>query len=208
VVRCAVGEEFFAAAEPIAPGSQTLLCVGRLAPQKGQHVLLEALARLRVEGVSARLILAGDGELRSALEQAIVDCDLAGQVTITGWVDEDEVRRLLRGARTLVLPSFAEGLPVVIMEALAMQRPVVATWVAGVPELVIPGANGWLVPAGNVDELAAAIRAALAEPPQRLDSMGRSGANRVRERHDSRTEAAVLAALLAGTRAAAGRSDH
>ena len=204
VVHCAVAPEFFERAAPIPAASRTLLSVGRLSAQKGQLVLLDALARLLAEGVDVRLVLAGDGEMRGELERAIRTRRLEGHVTITGWVDEPEVRRLLVAARALVQPSFAEGLPVVLMEALAMRRPVIATQVAGVPELVIPGQNGWLVPAGNVDELAAAMRAALAASRERLDGMGRAGARRVRQRHDAGTEAGRLEGLL--RESAAGRA--
>src|SRR5262249_58911724 len=93
----------------------------------------------------------------------------------------------------------AEGLPVVLMEALAMRRPVIATYVAGAPELVIPGENGWLVPAGNVEELVAAMAAALRESGERLDRLGCAGALRVRARHDAATEAGGLATPLRPT---------
>ena len=96
----------------------------------------------------------------------------------------------------MVLPSFAEGLPVVLMEALALGRPVVTTFVAGIPELVEAGWSGWLVPAGSVDELTDALRQALETPVDRLEAMGRIGAERAAARHDARTEAAKLAALF------------
>ncbi len=117
---------------------------------------------------------------------------------ITGWVDGQKVRDEIRGARALILPSFAEGLPVAIIEALALSRPVVSTFVAGIPELVEDGKTGWLVPAGSVSELAAAMRAAMRASPSRIREMGAAGRARVRAQHDVRESARLLAALLAG----------
>src|SRR5262249_36848086 len=97
------------------------------------------------------------------------------------------------------LPSFAEGLPVVLMEALALGRPVVTTYIAGIPELVRPGREGWLVPAGSVEELAAAMREVLSAPAERLTEMGRSGAEWAAQRHDAGAEAKKLAGLLKST---------
>jgi glycosyltransferase involved in cell wall biosynthesis len=105
----------------------------------------------------------------------------------------------LLAARALVLPSFAEGLPVVLMEALAMARPVITTQVAGIPELVRDGDCGWLVPAGDVAALAAAMTDCLARDDEALLRMGRHGRARVLERHDIRAEAGKLRALFAGS---------
>jgi len=203
IVRCTVGAEFFAALPP-APDSQTLLCVGRLTAQKGQFVLLEALKRLTGEGVQAKLVLAGDGELRHQLETRIRELNLEGQVKITGWIDEKTVRNYLSDARVLVQPSFAEGLPVVIMESLAMERPVISTFVAGIPELVRPEVTGWLVPAGNLDELVMAIRTALAASPEHLRRLGHAGRQIVRERHYTVTEVDKLERLFREAIASAG----
>ena len=110
----------------------------------------------------------------------------------------------LTSARVLVQPSFAEGLPVVLMEAMAMGRPVIATHIAGVPELVIPGQNGWLVPAGNVEALVRAMRAALRQPQMQLWEMGHAAAAQVRKHHDTSTEAAHLEHLFRRYLARAG----
>jgi glycosyltransferase involved in cell wall biosynthesis len=96
----------------------------------------------------------------------------------------------------MVLPSFAEGLPVVCMEALALRRPVISTFVAGIPELVEPGSCGWLVPAGSVEPLVEAMRAALRSTPDELNSMGEAGARKVAQQHDADHEAARLAQLF------------
>jgi colanic acid/amylovoran biosynthesis glycosyltransferase len=107
------------------------------------------------------------------------------------------VGREIQAARALVLPSFAEGLPVVLMEALALQRPVITTFVAGIPELVEHGASGWLVPAGDPDTLAAAMIDCLTSSEDRLAEMGRVGRQRTSERHDLRTEVTHLRKVFA-----------
>jgi glycosyltransferase involved in cell wall biosynthesis len=190
-------DELFLAAPP-APITERsrLVCVGRLCEQKGQLLLVEAAARLVKEGRELELVLAGDGELRAPIEAAIARHALQGRVRITGWISNEQVRAEILAARAMVLPSFAEGLPVVLMEALALGRPVISTYVAGIPELVVPERSGWLVPAGDVDALADAMRAALRASPRELEALGLQGAERVRERHDARIEAAKLSALL------------
>jgi len=195
VVRCAVDETFFAQAAPIPPGPRRLVCVGRLCAQKGQLLLLEAFAQVAAGAGDVTLVLAGDGELRGEIEAAIARKGLAGRVEITGWIPEQVVRDRLREACCMVLPSFAEGLPVVIMEALAMRRPVISTFTAGIPELVDPSC-GWLVPAGDVPALAAALEAALATPAATLEAMGERGAARVRSRHYLASEVDRLETLL------------
>jgi glycosyltransferase involved in cell wall biosynthesis len=197
VVHCTVDDTFFEAAAPISDDSRTLVCVGRLSAQKGHLVLLEAAAKLREEGVEFRITLAGDGELRGLLEKKIAEQGLEEHVAITGWIGEEDVRRHLLASRGLVLPSFAEGLPVVIMEAMALGRPVVTTRITGIPELVRDGENGWLVTAANVDELTDAMRSILAAPVARLDEMGHAGCRRVRQGHRLADEIVKLEALFA-----------
>jgi colanic acid/amylovoran biosynthesis glycosyltransferase len=106
------------------------------------------------------------------------------------------VRDELLAARAMVLPSFAEGLPVVIMEAMALQRPVLSTYVAGIPELVQPGRHGWLFPAGDASALAQAMVECLSMPTTQLQAMGEQARERVLARHDAITEAAKLKALF------------
>jgi len=192
VVRCSIDESFLEATHPIDPASRTFVCVGRLTPQKGQLILLEAFAELVRQAPEARLVMAGDGELRGDLEARVTELGLGDHVQITGYLSEAEVREQLRSARCFVLPSFAEGLPVVIMEALAMGRPVISTYVAGIPELVRPGENGWLVPAADTASLTEALREALATPAERLSEMGEEGARRVRKRHWLASEVSEL----------------
>ena len=185
VVGCTVGEEWFDAAQPVGEDARDIVCVGRLSEQKGQLVLLDALAEAVAGGFSGRLVLVGDGPLRGEIERRIGELDLASRVHITGWADASVVRQSLIDARVLVLSSFAEGLPVVIMEAMALQRPTVCTSIMGIPELVVPGDNGWLVVTGDAKALSEAILAADQTPLARLREMGSAAEKRVRADHCS-----------------------
>lgn len=200
VVHCGLDKSFHAGADakPV-PDVARLVCVGRLCEQKGQLVLLEAARRLRDRGVRFELVLAGDGEMREAIDKLIELHSLQDRIRVTGWISSRQVREELEASRGLVLPSFAEGLPVVIMEALALGRPVISTTVAGIPELVREGVDGWLVAPGDVDALEEAISRALAADVDRLREMGRLGRSRVMNRHDVDTEAAKLIKLFQGS---------
>lgn len=197
IVRCGLDEAYLAAGTSPVPDNHRFVCVGRLCVRKGQMQLVEAVHRLRSAGADAELVLAGDGELRPMLEARIAELGLEKAVRITGWIGDTEIRNEIRAARVFVLPSFAEGLPVVIMEALALGRPVVSTFVAGIPELVTDGVNGWLVPAGDVDALTIALRRSLNTNTTDLTRMGLIGATRVNERHNTRREARKLASFFA-----------
>lgn len=199
VVHCGLEKSFYQGAES-APLEDTprLVCVGRLCEQKGQLILLEALQLLKRQGIAFELVLAGDGEMRPEVEQMVALHNMQSHVRITGWISSDQVREELQAARVMVLPSFAEGLPVVIMEAMALERPVVTTSIAGIPELVRHGQDGWLVAAGDVQALASALSEALRSDVVHLQNMGRQGRERVNVRHDIDTEAAKLAKLFRG----------
>lgn len=197
VVHCGLETAFFdpPPTEPI-PTTPRLVCVGRLCEQKGQLLLLDALRRLRDRGDDFQLVLAGDGEMRPELEAFIALHKLQDQISITGWISSERVKQELLAARTMVLASFAEGLPVVIMEAMALGRPVLSTSIAGIPELVRHGVDGWLVPAGDVDALVETLGSALATPTAQLEQMGLAARDRVIERHSIDTEAAKLKRLF------------
>lgn len=199
VARCGVDEGYLESEPAPILDTNQIVCVGRLCEQKGQLLLIEAAARLRDLGEEFRLVLVGDGEMRNEVEDAIRRAGLDDHVTITGWASGDEVNAHLRESRALVLPSFAEGLPVVIMEALALGRPVLTTYIAGIPELVEPDACGWLVPAGSVDALVTAMVEVLHTPLDALHRMGREGRARVVARHDTSTAVAPLAARFASS---------
>jgi glycosyltransferase involved in cell wall biosynthesis len=204
VVHCGLDAEFLdAGARPI-PDTPQLVCVGRICEQKGQLLLIEAVRILAARGVQCRLVLAGDGDMRAEAEARIAAGGLQARVSITGWIPADRVLQEIVAARALVLPSFAEGLPVVIMEAMALGRPVISTYVAGIPELVAPGESGWLIPAGDVEALASAIEECLTTSPGQLETLGSAGRERVRSRHNAIREARKLVEHMAQAALPAG----
>jgi len=198
VVHCGLEAAFHEVPPVPVPAAPRLVCVGRLCEQKGQLLLVEAVGRLVRKGLPLELVLAGDGEMRGEIECLIARHRLEKHVRITGWIAGDRVREEILAARALVLPSFAEGLPVVIMEAMALRRPVLTTYVAGIPELVRGGEHGWLVPAGDADALAGALEELLAAPPEALAAMGEAARAQVLQRHSIDVEAGKLARLFQG----------
>lgn len=190
VVRCGVDEAWFDGARDVDAASRRLLSVGRLSGQKGQHILVAAAAELaKTHDFELRII--GDGELRASLEKAISDSRVGARVKLLGWANEATIRAELDQARAFVLPSFAEGLPVALMEGMARRRPAIVTYIAGMPELLTTDA-GWLVPAGAVADLARAMAEALDAEAPSLDDKGRVGAERARRMHSSDANARVL----------------
>jgi colanic acid/amylovoran biosynthesis glycosyltransferase len=201
VVHCGLDGEFLAQTLTAPPHNDRLVCVGRLCEQKGQLLLLRAVHRLREQGVHVQLVLAGDGEMRPEVEALIAELGIGDQVRITGWISGNVVRKEILDARALVLPSFAEGLPVVLMEAMALGRPVISTYIAGIPELVHDGINGWLIPAGDIQALADAMREVLSHDDADLAQIGARAHDRAVDRHSIDTEARKL---LGHFQAAAG----
>jgi colanic acid/amylovoran biosynthesis glycosyltransferase len=196
VVRCGLDRDFLEAPAVPLPAENRMVFVGRLVDAKGPQLLVDALARLAGEGARFSLDIIGDGPLRPAMTEAIEKAGFAGSVRFLGWQSAEEVRRVILASRFMVLPSLAEGLPVVLMEALALRRPVITTYTAGIPELIKPGVNGWLVPAGSVDDLAAALRDAFSRPTADLERMGAAGGELVRQLHDAATEVDKLERLM------------
>jgi glycosyltransferase involved in cell wall biosynthesis len=197
IVHCGLDRDFHDVPPVPVPAAPRLVNVGRLCEQKGQLLLVEAAAQLASDGVDFELVLAGDGEMRCDIEAAIARHGLQRQVRITGWISSAQVRAEILAARALVMSSFAEGLPVVIMEAMALRRPVLTTHITGIPELVLHGENGWLFPPGAVRELVLAMKACLSMAREDLDAMGHRARARVLARHDVDREAQRLAALFA-----------
>lgn len=198
VVHCGIEPAAFSRPVPLPTGRPLrLVAIGRFHEQKGQLALIDAMAELRRREAPVVLTLIGDGPLRGAIERAISRHGLGDIVRLTGWLDEASLRRELDAAHGLVLPSFAEGLPMVVMEAMAAGRPVIATWVAGIPELMVNGKTGWLVPAGDAGALTEAMIDMAMTGDERLAAMGKIARARALTRHDIDTEAAKLAALFA-----------
>lgn len=196
VVHCGLDQAYFDNEVTPPSAARKLLFIGRLSEQKGTHLLVEAANLLKEDGLDFELTLVGDGPMRSQLEAMIRHYGLDDNVRLVGWQNDSEVRQSLTASRALVLSSFAEGLPVVIMESLAMGRPVISTNIAGVAELVQPGVCGWLVPAGAVRPLADKMQEALEMPVEQLAEYGRAGRRLALESHNVRTEAKKLARLI------------
>lgn len=172
-----------------------VLCVGRLVAFKGQALLIEAVAAMRRSGLDARLTLIGDGPSRRDLERRAHELGLGDAVTVAGAVGQDEIRAHYAAASAFCLPSFAEGVPVVLMEAMAMRLPVVTTRVMGISELVDDGDSGLLIRPGRIDELTAAL-GRLARDPQLSRRLGDRGREKVVAEFDVRDSGLQLAQLF------------
>ena len=172
-----------------------ILCVGRLTPEKGQHLLLEAVARLKGLGLAVHLRLGGAGADDATLKALAARLDIVDAVAFLGGVNQDAIRAIYAQADCFCLPSFAEGIPVVLMEAMAMQIPCVTTHITGVPELIEHGEHGLLVPPADLDALVQALRS-LVEQPQLCDRLARAGRARVLADYDLPRNVSVFAKLL------------
>ena len=196
IVRCGIDATFVGSPNVPVPVGARLVCVGRLDTPKGQTILVGAAQRLRDAGIPCEIVLVGDGPLRSHIEDVIRRAGLQNSIRLVGWASGIRVKEEILAARAIVVPSFAEGLPVVIMEAMALGRAVIATYVAGIPELVENGKTGWLVPAGDEIVLSEAMCAAFEASVDQLTTMGEAGRKRVADRHDSVREAEKLKNLI------------
>jgi len=163
------------------PDPFQVACVGQLAPVKGQHMLLAAMELLAHEGRRVLLRIAGDGPDRAGLQQDIVSRNLARHVVMEGFLNQDKLRELYAECDALALPSFAEGIPVVLMEAMAMEIPCVATWITGIPEIIRHEIDGLLAPPGDAEALARAI-ARLMDDPELRRSLGQQARLRILEK--------------------------
>lgn len=195
IVRCGLDPSRYEARERSDRG-QHILFVGRLVPVKGVSLLLDAFARVAQIHVDARLTIIGDGVERANLEGRCRGLGISSRVDFKGYLNQQEVAEQLRNADLFVLPSYAEGLPVVLMEAMATGVPVIATRIAGIPELVQDGVTGRLVNAGDLERLVQSISDHLSDPARAAD-MVMTGKARVRHDHNVRVEAAKLRELFA-----------
>lgn len=195
VVRCGVDLEQFQPSDAPFDDNAPFVCVGRLCQAKAQVLIVDAIAEVAKRHPTVKVVFLGDGDTRSEIETRIATYGLEQNVQLLGWADTDTVRTELGRARALLLPSFAEGLPVVIMEAFALGRPVISSYVAGIPELVTPEC-GWLVPPGSVEHIAKAMEDALETDAGKLAEMGRIGRARVEKMHNAQSNAAGLLDLF------------
>ncbi len=193
VVHCGLEPDFHKIPASPPPATRRMVCVARLSKEKGHFILIEAMNQLIRKGLDIQLVLAGDGELRAEIELLISKYDLTDFVRVTGWISSEQVRDEILASRCLVLPSFSEGLPVVIMEAMALRRPVLATYVGGIPELVVSGKHGVLFPAGSVEDLSKAIENMFSRSKDELVDIGDAAYLRVLERHSIDGESLKLA---------------
>jgi colanic acid/amylovoran biosynthesis glycosyltransferase len=207
VIRVGVSQMFLNHRPVPISMAPRLVNIGRIVEQKGQAILVQAVARLVQEGFDVKLVIVGDGPMRGDIETLIDRLGLRNHVQITGYLSNEGVREELLAARALVLPSFAEGLPGVFLEALALGRPVVSTYIAAHPELVEPGVSGWLVPAGAVEPLVDAMAEVLTADPADLERMGQAGAATVARQHDVSTQAKKLADLFSRSNAVTDRAS-
>jgi colanic acid/amylovoran biosynthesis glycosyltransferase len=191
IVACGLDFSVFPTRPPSPAAERVLVCVGRLCPQKGQIHIPGAVASLRERFPDLRVHLIGDGESRGEIERAIERHGVGDMVELAGWGSNQQVRDAITGARALLLPSYQEGLPIVIMEAFAQFRPVITTRIAGIPELV-DQTCGWLTTPGDEQGLAVAIAQAMSMKRQQLDKMGAEGRRRVEEWHDVDANAVQL----------------
>jgi colanic acid/amylovoran biosynthesis glycosyltransferase len=196
VVRCGIERDYGRDMQNKPFDPDRLVCVGRIGLQKGHMLLAEAAAIVMEERDRFQLVMVGDGELRADVDAFIKRKGLESRMSITGWATSERVRTEIVGARALILASFAEGLPVVIMEAMALGRTVLATHVAGIPELVRPGQTGWLFTPGSVAAATDAMRECLSTPLEHCREMGECGRKLVSARHDLDREAAYLRDLF------------
>lgn len=195
VTRLGVDPDLFSPPHTLPEPNRVLeiLCVGRLVPSKGQLILLRACAILLSKGISIRVRLVGDGPDRRHLEAFAAQEKIP--VIFEGAKSHDETRTLLGQAQIFALASFAEGVPVALMEAMAMEVPCVSTVIAGIPELIRDGLDGLLVPASSPELLAAALER-LAENPLMRRGIGIAGRKRVRELYNLRENVNKLASVF------------
>ena len=200
VIRCGLDSEFLSERTQEVPTISTeFVCVARLSAQKGLPLLISACDQLRSRGEKFSVTVIGDGELRESLETEIRRRKLEDHVVLAGICSAAEIRQHLKRCRAFVLPSFAEGLPVVLMESLALSRPVITTAIAGIPELV-DRECGWLTPAGSADALVQAMLKALRAPHEELTEKGSVGRARVRRMHNAEKNAAGLVGAISKRR--------
>ena len=177
------------------PAPFNIISVGRLVPVKGYSLLLEAIAILVAEGRDTRLTFVGDGPERTRLQERAQRLGIGDRVVFTGWKCQNELHELYRGSEVCVLSSFAEGVPVTLMEAMASGVPCVAPRITGIPELIRHGIEGTLVTPASVEEIAAAI-AEMIDKPDLRRRMASASRERIADKYDLRKNVGRLSELF------------
>ncbi|MDM8557011.1 glycosyltransferase family 4 protein [Desulfococcaceae bacterium HSG7] len=195
IVRCGINPDIFRPRPEPHNTIPEIVCVGRLVPAKGQHILLDAFGQLQKRGVKAHLTYVGDGEDRDSLEQAAQNMGISASVTFTGAVGQNDVHQYYDRADMFVLASFAEGVPVVLMEAMAKEIVAVSTSITGIPELIDNERDGILVPASDAEGLADRIEQLIKDPALRME-LGFQGRQKVKKKYDLDRNCKEMAALF------------
>lgn len=197
IARCGVNRERFARPQNSLPPLSSpklikLLYVSRLAPQKGHAILFFALKKLIEEGLSLSLTVVGSGPLLPELQELSVSLGLSERIIFTGPIPQDQLVPQYLYADIFVSPSFDEGVPVCLMEAMAMGLPVVATQIAGVGELVSHGSDGLIVPPACVESLCTVLKL-LIDDPEYAQNLGKAAMKKVEKHYDFETNIQDLA---------------
>ena len=199
IIPCGIDIDAFPF-DPTPPESARVICIGRLCANKGQVHIPPAVAAVAEEFPGLIVELIGGGEDEAAIREAVARHGVERQVVLQGWASNAHVRASLETGRAMLLPSYAEGLPIGIMEALAIGRPVLTTRIAGIPELVDAGC-GWIFDPGDEAAIAEALRGVMRATKAERAAMGMEGRRRVEERHDRRKSAAALVGAFKGAEA-------
>ena len=195
IVRCGLDFDDFPEPDPIVEGAPFVF-VGRFSEQKGVPLLIQACVKLKQRCPDFRLHMAGGGPFEPMVREQIKTHGLEENITLLGYLSSEDVRKAMVAARALVVTSFAEGLPVVIMEAMACGRPVLSTTINGIPELVADQKNGMLIPSGDADALCTAMESLLEKSAHELNKWGIEARKDVVKHHDIDLEAGRLATAI------------
>ena len=183
VVRLGVDLDHFAARPNPTDDTFEVILVGRIESQKAQHILLRAIRLTKDRGHKIHLTLVGDGPMRPLIEKLIIELDLANEVTLAGAQNHDKVLDYYRRSNAFVCSSYAEGLPVVLMEAMAMEIPCISTWITGIPELIRDNIDGLLIPPASPEAIADAIERLIIEPGL-AERIGKASRARIEDKYN------------------------
>jgi glycosyltransferase involved in cell wall biosynthesis len=197
IIPCGIDIDAFPF-DPAPPHSAHIICIGRLCANKGQVHIPPAVAAVAAEFPDLVVELIGGGEDEPRIRASIAQHGVERQVILHGWGSNAYIRAQLEAARAMLLPSYAEGLPIGIMEALAIGRPVLTTRITGIPELV-DAACGWIFEPGDEQAIAEALRGIMRATPEARAAMGAEGRRRVEQHHDRRKSARMLLAAIRET---------